>query len=113
MDGWDDRPGVVVGVAQGDIAALAVISPQFNIQCPPSSLRPPILFFPLELSPRPVSSTGPTLAMFHRFPPALNFICTQDGTTRGPPKVNKLLTVISVPLIFLGRIDHESALLEH
>ena len=51
--------------------------------------------------------------MFHRFPPALNFICTQDGTTRGPPKVNKLLTVISVPLIFLGRIDHESALLEH
>ena len=51
--------------------------------------------------------------MFHRFPPALNFIRTQDGTTRGPPKVNKLLTVISVPLILLGRIDHESALLEH
>ena len=48
MDGWDDRPRVVVGVAQGDIAALAVFSPQFNIQCPPSSLRPPILFFSLR-----------------------------------------------------------------
>lgn len=41
MDGWDDRPGVVVGVAQGDIAALAVFSPQFNIQYSMPAFLPP------------------------------------------------------------------------